>query len=112
MIGDSQHEFIKGKWCLTILVAFYDRVIALMYKGRVMMNYPGLCKAFDYKCGHHYKKKCVIPKYHWILNMEYSQEIFSRISIGAYVLPAIDLLNSNICASLSSISLFIDNVSY
>lgn len=53
-----------GKWCLTILVAFYDGVIALMYKGRVMMDYLGLCKAFDYKCWHHYKKKCVIPKYH------------------------------------------------
>lgn len=26
VIGDSQHGFTKGKWCLTNLVAFYNGV--------------------------------------------------------------------------------------
>ena len=46
--GDSQHGFIKGKSCLTNLVAFYNGVTELLNEGKAaVVIYVDLSKALD-----------------------------------------------------------------
>lgn len=48
VMDDSQHDFIRGKSCLTNLVAFYDACRVLVDKGRaIAVVYLDLYKAFD-----------------------------------------------------------------
>ena len=47
MVQDSWHDFTKSRSCLTSLVAFYDGMMALVYKGRATdIIYLDMCNAF------------------------------------------------------------------
>jgi len=46
--GPSQHEFMKGRLCLTNLISFYDWVSRLVNEGKaVNVVYLEFSKAFD-----------------------------------------------------------------
>jgi len=60
IICDSQRDFTNGKLCLTNLVAFCNKVTALVDKERVTdVIYLDLCEAFD-----------VVPHDIFVSNME------------------------------------------
>jgi len=47
-IGPSQHEFMKGRLCLTNLISFYDWVTRLVDEGRAVdVVYLDFSKVFD-----------------------------------------------------------------
>lgn len=48
MTGNNQHGFIKGKSCLTSLMAFYDRATELVDGGKAIdIVYLGSCKVLN-----------------------------------------------------------------
>lgn len=50
LIRDNQHDFTRGKLCLTNLVTFYDGVTPSLEKVRsadVICRHLDFCKAFD-----------------------------------------------------------------
>ena len=46
-IRPSQHEFTKGRSCLTNLISFYDLVARLVDEGKAVVVYLDFSKAFD-----------------------------------------------------------------
>jgi len=73
-IRPSQHEFIKGRSCLTNPISFYDRVTCLVDKGKSLdVIYLDFSKAFDIvphsilleKLAAHGLDGCTL---HWIKN--------------------------------------------
>ncbi|CAM5123427.1 unnamed protein product [Eretmochelys imbricata] len=48
VIGNSQHGFTKGKSCLTILLAFYDKITGSVDEGKAVdVLFLDVSKAFD-----------------------------------------------------------------
>jgi len=48
LLRPSQHEFVKGKSCLTNLISFYDKVTCLLDERKAVdVVYLDLSKAFD-----------------------------------------------------------------
>ncbi|CAM4592369.1 unnamed protein product [Caretta caretta] len=48
VIGNSQHGFTKGKLCLTILLAFYDKITCSVDEGKAVdVLFLDVSKAFD-----------------------------------------------------------------
>lgn len=53
VIWDSQHGFFKSRLCLTTMVAFYEKMMTWMDKGRTTaVTYLYFCKSFD-SIAHH-----------------------------------------------------------
>lgn len=47
MIGNSQHRFIENRLCSTSLLAFCNKTVGLMEKGKLIhIICPGFCEVF------------------------------------------------------------------
>jgi len=69
-IRPSQHGFMKGRYCLTNLISFYDQVTYLMDKGKAVdIIYLEFSKAFDTCSPQHPPGDTGCPWFRWVYSL-------------------------------------------